>query len=204
MSEGYGLMPGRYPAVVASYSKQSREVRVHINGLTDGGDVGLLAEIEYPIGDKSWSGPHATEIEILAGDPVWVAFEAGDSRKPIITGYRNPTAGNDVDWRRWHHANMELLADQLMNMIAGGVITIKSDVLVKIDAPLTHVLHDLTVDGLITGLGGLAISGGEGASFNGRVAANGDSFTHNGTDVGDTHDHGGVVRGGARTDPANQ
>jgi phage baseplate assembly protein gpV len=36
-------------------------------------------------------------------------------------------------------------------------------------------------------------------TVNGDVAANGSSLTHNGTDVGDTHTHGGVLAGGSNT-----
>lgn len=115
----YGLMPGRYPAIVKTYSQARRTCRVEIPGLTDGGDVLPEAEIEYPIGDKSRAGANTTEIEITPGDTVWVAFIGGDPRYPIITGYRNPQAGNSADWRRWHHANMELLADGTMRLAVG-------------------------------------------------------------------------------------
>ena len=57
----YGLMPGRYPAIVKTYSQARRTCRVEIPGLTDGGDVLPEAEIEYPIGDKSRAGANTTE-----------------------------------------------------------------------------------------------------------------------------------------------
>jgi hypothetical protein len=112
------LLPGRYPATVKSYDQVSRTCRVDIPGITQGGDVYPVAEIEYPIGDKSRTGAHATEIEMLAGDTVWVAFIGGDPRYPIITGYRNPQAGNSADWRRVHHANIELTADGTLKLNA--------------------------------------------------------------------------------------
>jgi hypothetical protein len=79
-----------------------------------------LAEIEYPLGDKSRSGANATEIEITAGDTVWIAFIGGDPRYPIVTGYRNPQAGNAVAWRRWHHKNIELIADETLRLVVGS------------------------------------------------------------------------------------
>ena len=178
----YGLMPGRYPAIVKTYSQARRTCRVEIPGLTDGGDVLPEAEIEYPIGDKSRAGTNATEIEITSGDTVWVAFIGGDPRYPIITGYRNPQAGNSADWRRWHHANMELLADTLMKLIAGGDVLIKSGTHVTVqapsitlDAPQTTCTGKLTVDGLLTYKGGMAGSGGSGAaaSIQGNVQVEG-------------------------------
>ena len=131
----YGLMPGRYPAIVKTYSQARRTCRVEIPGLTDGGDVLPEAEIEYPIGDKSRAGTNTTEIEITSGDTVWVAFIGGDPRYPIITGYRNPQAGNSADWRRWHHANMELLADGTMRLAVGPSEIILTPSGIVINAP---------------------------------------------------------------------
>lgn len=134
----YGLMPGRYPAVVVSYDWQKRTCRIEIPGLTDGGDVMPEAEIEYPIGDKSRLGNYTTEIEIWPGDTVWVAFIGGDPRYPVITGYRNPRAGNSVDWRRWHHKNIELSADDSIVIQAGGSVTIKAGSVAIESEFLTH------------------------------------------------------------------
>lgn len=134
----YGLMPGRYPAVVVSYDWQKRTCRIEIPGLTDGGDVMPEAEIEYPIGDKSRLGNYTTEIEIWPGDTVWVAFIGGDPRYPVITGYRNPRAGNSVDWRRWHHKNIELSADTNIVIQAGGSVTIKAGSVAIESEFLTH------------------------------------------------------------------
>ncbi|GAB4059178.1 hypothetical protein [Uliginosibacterium sediminicola] len=175
------LYPGRWPAVVKSYEQDTRMCRVEIPGITDGADVLPLAEIEYPIGDKSRNGRFQTEIEILSDDPVWVSFIGGDPRYPIITGYRNPQSGNSVDWRRWHHTNMELLAEMLMNMIAGEDIVIRSKTAtVKIYAAediyaesLTHVTikaPEITNDAPLTNCtGNLQVAGvlsvsGEGAA----------------------------------------
>jgi len=117
---GSGLLAGKWPAVVDSYDPASRTCEVSIPGQTDGQGK-LVAEIEYPIGDKS---RHATqtEIEILPGDLVWLEFIQGDPRYPLITGWRNPTQGNSQGCRRWHHQNIELLANQQMKLIAGEAL----------------------------------------------------------------------------------
>ena len=120
MTVQYGFLPGRYPAIVRSYDKARRTCRVEIPGLTDGADVMPEAEIEYAIGDKSAHSSYPTEIEILPGDTVWIAFIGGDPRYPIVTGYRNPQSGNTSDWRRIHHANIELLADGTMRLKVGS------------------------------------------------------------------------------------
>jgi hypothetical protein len=68
------MLASRTPGVVQSYDPDTRTCIVQIPGITDGADTGLEAEIEYPIGDKSANGT-MTEIEILQGDAVWLAFE---------------------------------------------------------------------------------------------------------------------------------
>jgi hypothetical protein len=119
--------PGFRPAVVRTYDAASRTARVEIPGITDGAEKLPEAAIAYPLGDKSKDGPHATEIEIVAGDPVWVFFENGDPRFPVIAFYRNPSVGNAVGTRRYHHENMDLLADTAMKLISNGTIQMEAD-----------------------------------------------------------------------------
>ena len=136
----YGLMPGRYPAIVKTYNQARRTCRIEIPGLTDGGDVLPESEIEYPIGDKSRAGTNTTEIEITPGDTVWVAFIGGDPRYPIITGYRNPQSGNSADWRRWHHANIELIADAEMRLVVGGTSVVITPAGITITTPSLDII----------------------------------------------------------------
>lgn len=79
-------------------------------------------KFEYKAGDKAAHGQYPTEIEILPGDTVWIAFIGGDPRYPIITGHRNPQAGNSVDWRRYHHKNYELICDQIIRLLVGNSV----------------------------------------------------------------------------------
>lgn len=116
-------LPGEWPGVIKSYSAESREVRVDIPGMTDGAEEFPVAQIRYPIGDKS----KHTEIRILEGDLVWLAFECGDPRYPIITGWRNPNEGNVVGFRRWHHENIESDSDKTQKHTAGTSYTIKAE-----------------------------------------------------------------------------
>lgn len=101
--------------MVAEVDRGRREVRVEVPGITDGAALMPLAEIEYPIGDSS----EQTEIRVLPGDRVWVVFERGDPRYPIITGYRTKRVGNVVGWRRWFHDSFEIIADLIHRVKAG-------------------------------------------------------------------------------------
>lgn len=111
------MLPSRWPGEVVSYDAARRICRVQIPGITDGSTEFPEATIEQAIGDKS----EHTEIRILPGDRVWLAFECGDSRFPIITGFRAKETGNETAFRRWHHANIELTADGILRINADQV-----------------------------------------------------------------------------------
>jgi len=175
----YGLLIGPWPAVVRAYDQVSRMCRVEVLGLTDGGEVLPNAEIMYSIGDKSRNGANTTEIEITPGDTVWVEFTGGDARYPVIKGYRNPQSGNSTDWRRWHHANMELLAEKLMNLIAKGNVLIQSGSQITLKAPLVLIdAPQTTLTGNQSVAGGLSVEGagagtGAATSITGNVSVTG-------------------------------
>lgn len=176
------MLPARIPGIVRSYLAASRECRVEIPGLTDGVDVLPLAEIEYPIGDKSKAGSHATEIEILPGDLVWLAFEGGDPRYPIITGFRNARSGNAIDWRRWHHTNIELTADNILRVNCVR-FEINASEMVDVKTPQAMFSEKVTSVGLLTYQGGLAGSGGGGgasAKIQGGIENTGGEIVSNG------------------------
>ncbi len=123
-------LPGEWPGVIKSYDAERREVRVEIPGITDGAEEFPVAQIRYSIGDKS----KHTEIEILEGDLVWLVFECGDPRYPIITGWRNPNEGNVVGFRRWHHLNIESDADETQKHTAGTTYTVLAETDIRNDA----------------------------------------------------------------------
>jgi hypothetical protein len=127
MPQSDGNLPGIYPAVVKTYDPKTRTCRVEIPGINSGGDALSEAEIANPIGDKSRSGAWETEIEILPDDTVWVMFIGGDARYPIITHWRNPRTGNSLGWRRWHHKNHELNADESILIKAGKTIKLEAN-----------------------------------------------------------------------------
>lgn len=105
---------GKWPAWIDSYDGPSRMARVRIDGLTDGSTTLPNAVIAYAIGDRAIApnSKDQTEILVLPGDPVWVEFERGDERFPIVTHYRLPRDGSPVDWLRRHQKNIEETADE--------------------------------------------------------------------------------------------
>ena len=186
---GLSLLPGRYPGLVDSYDAQKRTCRVKIPGLTDGADPLPEAQIEYPIGDNSRSVPHGTEIAIHKDDAVWIAFLGGDPRYPIITGYRNPEVGNSLDWRRWHHRNIRLDAEDTILLDSKNRIEtesadtnrIHSDRLIEIiseqiakffaSQKIEIESSEIAITGSVTITGPVAVEGD--VSTNGNVSATG-------------------------------
>lgn len=69
-----------------------------------------------------------------------------------------------------------------------------------IDSPATHVTGSLRVDGLITGLGGMAISGGSGASVTGNITVESGDVSADGIGL-KTHTH--TCPQGGETSEAN-
>ncbi|MCA8037131.1 phage baseplate assembly protein V [Burkholderia arboris] len=153
-------MIGLMPAEVASVSmgdRKERIYRVRIPGLTDGCTEFPQAELCNPIGDKS----EHTEISIKPGDRVWLAFQHGDPRYPVIVGFRPRNKENAIDWRRFEHANFEFLADNTFRIIAPGQAHIVTT-LALLEADDVHCTKNLTVDGAITANGGIQVNAGEG------------------------------------------
>lgn len=78
-----------------------------------------------------------------------------------------------------------------------GTTTLKSGA-VTIDAPSVHITGTLSVDGHISGAGGLAVSGGTGAAVTGSITATGDITAGSISLQGHTHTEQGD---GAETSP---
>jgi len=98
-----------YPAFIEEYDEVKRLCRIQIPGITDGADVLPIAQFCYPVGDKS----EHSEIRIKKNDRVWVAFQNGDARHPIIMGYRPRQKLNETQWRRFQHENIDIRADSI-------------------------------------------------------------------------------------------
>lgn len=106
--------------------------------------------------------------------------------------------------------NLTFMGDAVVNApnatVNTGVATINAGEKVELATPLVHCTAALTVDGLITGAGGMSISGGTTgatARITGDVEVVGQTVlagvTSNGKDIGSTHRHansGGSGTGG--------
>jgi phage gp45-like len=200
----------KYPAVVVGYDANTRLAQVKIEPLDNGADTALDAELLYPLGDKS-----NTAIEVLSGDFVWVEFEGGDPRYPIIVGYRNKRTGNDDSTRRYHHhGSFEILADNIIK-IKGNVKVIVESETVEVIAPtvkvtsttvtvdattitvnasntnitsLVNITGNTSITGNLAVAGAISGTGGSGASIVGNVTVSSGDVAADGKSL-KTHTH---------------
>lgn len=129
------MLPSLLPAFVREVDRARREIRVEIPPHTDGAIEWPIAEMCYPIGDDS---PN-TEIRVVVGMPVWVAFRGGDERYPIIIGHRPVNTGNEVGTRRWNHDNFELNADIDYTVNSGQTVNIKAGTKINLAVGGSHI-----------------------------------------------------------------
>lgn len=166
-------LPSLWPGEVASYDAVARSCTVRIPGITEGSTDLPTAVFNNALGDRASD----TEIRILPGDLVWLMFEGGDPRFPIIMGYRTPRQGNPVDWRRWRHANIEMTAD--------GKFVVNADEYI-VNANTATINGETTVNGKTTINGHADITQGIGVTGGSSIAG---ALTNNGVNVGSTHVH---------------
>ena len=171
-------------AVVKSYSASSHRARIEIPGMTDGADTLPEAEIMYPIGELHSD----TEILIREGDKVYIDWLIdGDSRTPVIVGYRNPKTGNLVDIRRIRQTNIELIADSHI-LLDAPKITLKHKEMIS--TGVNQMQAQTNLNGGASTQSGAApeVRGGLTVKQGDLNVADGD-MSNKGTNVGASHFH---------------
>lgn len=182
-------------------------------------------------GTRSWTAPTVGEQRILLspyGDMtqgiVGQALFQDDHPAPATSGDQEHVVfpdGSAVDYNsasntltvtvagggnvviNCKHATVNADTDATVNT---QTATVNASTKVELATPLVHCTQALTVEGLITGHGGMAISGGSGttAAITGPVSINGNitttgGLTSNGHDISSNHQHvnsGGTGLGG--------
>ncbi|WP_143493518.1 MULTISPECIES: hypothetical protein [unclassified Pseudomonas] len=154
------MLPSLVPAFVRAVDRGRREIRVEIPPFTDGANDWPVAEMCYPIGDDSSN----TEIRVVVGMPVWVAFRGGDERYPIIMGHRPVNMGNEVGTRRWNHDNIEHNSDTKHAINAGQEVVIEAGAAITLvvggtslkltEASIAAIAQAHTIEGPVTQTGG--------------------------------------------------
>lgn len=121
-----------------------------------------------------------------------IIFCVADRRYRLTNMKPGEVAIYDDQGQKVYFKRDQLLIETPKKLVAivGGTTTLTSSGAVDITAPQTNIHGPLTVDGLITGKGGMQISGGGGASVDGNLTTTGD-VTAAGVSLNNhTHDHG--------------
>ena len=173
-------IPGLLPGEVESYDPVARTCRVRIPGITDGSSILPEAIIMSPIGDRSdaANSKDHTELRILPNDAVWLMFEAGDPRFPIIVGARLKRAGNPTGWRRWRHANIEMTADGVMRLNANKLeINVTTDMVTVVGGNQSDTVTGNQTS-TVTGNQNDTVSGNQTTNVTGTMSSQAASSTH--------------------------
>lgn len=134
---------GFWPAKLTSYDAATRTGEVWIDEVTDGADRGLVAEFAYPVGEDDQD----TERKITLPANVYVFFEMGDPRCPVIFAWRTRQDGSAVvGTRRIRQVKVEVLADDTVR-IAGATkvilessdVSIEASTKIRLSAPIISI-----------------------------------------------------------------
>lgn len=162
---------GYYPATILSYDAASRTARISVEPFTKDAPQGLKARFAYAIGEDD----RKTEIKVVSGDEVWIFFESGQPRAPIIAFYRSHSVGVRIDTRAIEQENVEILANSQFAVMADHI---------NLYANGTDIYSDVTIHGQLIVTGDIT-----GAEITGSAVK-----TTSGKNL-DTHTHSGVKSG---------
>lgn len=192
------LMVGRSFVHLIDDARNLQELQVEI--LND--DVADGAERFQEYGFTSHPKRGAEAIVLCVGGsrahPVIVAVDDRRFRlKSLAEGeVALYTDEGDYVWFK-RGRNIEVVAGTKAK-VTSPLVEVIASTKVTMTTPLVEMSQELRVTGKITGTGGLAISGGTGATFAGNVAVAGGNVTADGIGL-KTHVHGGVQPGSGNT-----
>lgn len=110
---------GFYPGKILSYSGDSKTVQVSIEPYTNGSEDGIQAKIAYPVGFTDAD----LELAIVDNPDVWVFFENGQFRNPVVGFFRTRRTGSSTGVLRLRQKSIELIADEIKFITAKTTTT---------------------------------------------------------------------------------
>lgn len=184
MSEMHTTLPGQ----IVSWDGSLAVVKPSLpKKLTDGSSLAAPQIVSVPVCFPVGSGGDAViSVPLAAGDPVTLHF-AERSLENWLSG--SDDAPDDP--RRFDLT--DCFASPVVRPNVGSCDT------TNLSLSFGGGSIKITPGGEIEITGGKVTINGK-TIVNGETAINGSSLTHNGKDVGDTHKHGGIVKGGADTE----
>lgn len=100
---------GFYPGKILSIADDKKTVQVSVEPYTSGLENGITAKLAYPVGfnDKD------TELQIIGQPDVWVFFERGQFKNPVVSFFRTHQTGSVTGVFRLRHKKLEFYADNI-------------------------------------------------------------------------------------------
>lgn len=123
---------GLYGGKILSYDSTKKTAQVSVEPYTNGAENGITAKIAYPVGFDDQD----TELSINGQPDVWIFFERGEFKNPVIAFFRTRQSSSVSDVFRLRHKQIELYAENIIfngkthttdlathdqDVIAGGV-----------------------------------------------------------------------------------
>lgn len=185
-------MPARGVVTLSNSAKKMRELQAEFLA----GEVRSELEHVEPYGftsePKTDGNAEAFAMFFDGNRSNGIIFCVADRRYRLTNMKQGEVAIYDDQGQKVYFTRDNLLIETPKDLVAtvGGSTSLSSAGDVDITAPKTKIHGQLIVEGLIKGSGGLAISGGSGASVDGNLTTTGD-VTANGVSLDHhTHDHG--------------
>lgn len=135
---------GFYPGKILSYSKSAKTVQVSIEPYTSGSENGITAKLAYPVGFTDSD----LELSIVNNPDVWVFFENGQFKNPVVSFFRTKQSGSTQDVLRLRQKTIELIADEIKfitgqttttgNAHTDGQVTSKGDMIAGNVSLMSH------------------------------------------------------------------
>lgn len=106
MEKLYGL----YAAKILSYDSAKKTAQVSVEPYTTGAEKGITAKLAYPVGFDDQD----TELSINGQPDVWVFFERGEFKNPVVAFFRTRQSSSVSDVFRIRQKRIEFHAEEIL------------------------------------------------------------------------------------------
>lgn len=106
MEKLYGLYAGK----ILSYNSTKKTAQVSVEPYTKGTENGITAKLAYPVGFDDQD----TELSINGQPDIWVFFEKGEFKNPVIAFFRTRQSSSVSDVFRIRQKRIEFHAEEIL------------------------------------------------------------------------------------------
>lgn len=106
MEKLYGLYAGK----ILSYNSAKKTAQISVEPYTKGAENGITAKLAYPVGFDDQD----TELSINGQPDIWVFFEKGEFKNPVIAFFRTRQSSSVSDVFRIRQKRIEFHAEEIL------------------------------------------------------------------------------------------